>query len=51
MFGMDDEDAPKIPVDGPTLRYMAVADHITGLVDSGKLRVGAKLAAERELAE
>ncbi len=38
-------------MDGPTLRYMAVADHIAGLVDSGQLRVGAKLASERELAE
>ena len=48
---MDEQDVPKIPTDGPGLRYMAVADHITGLVKSGKLRPGARLASERELAD
>ena len=51
MLNMDEQDAPKIPTDGPGLRYMAVADHITGLVESGKLRTGARLSSERELAD
>ena len=48
---MDDQDPPKIPVDGPALRYIAVADHIAGLVDSGRLQAGTKLTPERELAQ
>lgn len=51
MLAMDEEDAPQIPIDGPGLRYMAVADYITEQVDSGKLPVGAKLSSERDLAE
>lgn len=48
---MDDQDVPKIPTDGPGLRYMAVADFIETQVKSGKLPVGARLAPERDLAE
>lgn len=48
---MDEQDVPKIPTDGPGLRYKAVADHIMGLVESGKLQIGARLAAERDLAD
>lgn len=51
MLGMEDQDAPKIPEDGPGLRYIAVADHIPALVDSGKLRAGARLSSERDLAD
>ncbi|WP_235997644.1 GntR family transcriptional regulator [Nocardiopsis coralli] len=48
---MHEEDVPKIPADGPGLRYMAVADHISAAVDTGKLRPGSRLPPERELAE
>ncbi|WP_033353838.1 GntR family transcriptional regulator [Nocardiopsis xinjiangensis] len=48
---MSEEDVPKIPADGPGLRYMAVADHIAGMAEKGKLRPGSRLPPERELAE
>lgn len=48
---MSEEDAPKIPVDGPGLRYMAVADYIADMAEKGKLRPGSRLPPERELAE
>lgn len=48
---MDDHDAPKIPSEGPGLRYMAVVDYVTAQVATGKLRAGARLPPERELAE
>ena len=38
-------------MDGPGLRYMAVADHVAGLVESEKLRAEARLASEQELAD
>lgn len=47
---MSDEDVPKIPTDGPGLRYMAVVEHISDRVESGKLRPGSRLPPERELA-
>lgn len=48
---MDDHDVPEFSSEGPRLLYIQVADYIASLVDSGKLRTGARLPPERELAE
>lgn len=51
MLAMEEDDVPVFDKNGPELLYVAVADHVAGLVDSGKLREGARLDPERQLAE
>jgi DNA-binding GntR family transcriptional regulator len=36
--------------DSPVYLYVQVADHVAGLIQSGELRAGARLLAERDLA-
>ncbi|PJE97417.1 GntR family transcriptional regulator [Streptomyces carminius] len=42
---------PDFDPQGPQLVYVALADHITARVAAGELRPGARLPAERTLAE
>lgn len=46
-----DEDMPVIDPHGRELVYVQVADHIAGRIASGKLAPGARLLAERDMAD
>ncbi len=48
---MRDEDIPEFDPAGPDLVYVLVADHIEQQIRAGLLRPGARLRAERDLAE
>ena len=46
-----DHDRPSFDADTHVPLYEQVADYIASLISDGRLRVGARLPAERELAE
>ncbi|MEU3479271.1 winged helix-turn-helix domain-containing protein [Streptomyces sp. NPDC033754] len=47
----DRSQIPEFDPQGPQLVYVAVADHITARIAAGELAPGARLPAERDLAE
>jgi DNA-binding GntR family transcriptional regulator len=49
LIGMDEP--PVIDTSGPELVYVQVANHLAGQIESGRLAPGARLPAERSLAE
>lgn len=51
MLSMENQNAPVFDSNGPQLLYVQVADYIASQVASGRLREGARLSPERELAE
>ncbi|MER6099572.1 winged helix-turn-helix domain-containing protein [Streptomyces sp. NPDC001728] len=47
----DRSQIPEFAPQGPQLVYVAVADHIAARISAGELTPGARLPAERDLAE
>ncbi|GAA3394369.1 winged helix-turn-helix domain-containing protein [Streptomyces roseoviridis] len=47
----DRSQIPEFDPQGPQLVYVALADHITARIAAGELTPGARLPAERDLAE
>ncbi|MFD7963075.1 GntR family transcriptional regulator [Streptomyces zaomyceticus] len=47
----DHGEIPEFSPQGPQLLYVAVADHIAARISAGELAPGARLPAERDLAE